>query len=100
MKTQWVLNDDEKTKFLNARRRNKKIQVDKANVFLFTIICIFCKVGESKLFASEKVKTPRALWIPTEADNILLSKMVCISGFFDNSKVGDMNNQLVREVVR
>ena len=57
-------------------------------------------MGESKLLLNEKVKTPRALWIPTEADNILLSKMVCISGFFDNSKVGDMNNELVREVVR
>ena len=98
MKTQWVLNDDEKTKFLNARRRNKKIQVDKANIFLYDNI--FSKVGESKLLLNEKVKTPRALWIPTEADNILLSKMVCISGFFDNSKVGDMNNELVREVVR
>ena len=98
MKTQWVLNDDEKTKFLNARRRNKKIQVDKANISFFNNI--FSKVGESKLLLNEKVKTPRALWIPTEADNILLSKMVCISGFFDNSKVGDMNNELVREVVR
>ena len=82
MKTQWVLNDDEKVKFLNARRRNKKIQV-----------------GPPRL-KDPGVKSPRALWLISEADEVHLSSMVAVSGFFDTSKVNDMHNDLMREIIR
>ena len=82
MKTQWVLNDDEKMKFLNARRRNKKIQA-----------------GPSRL-NDLGGKSPRALWLISEADEVHLSSMVAISSFFDTSKVNDLNNDLMREIIR
>ena len=82
MKTTWVLNEEEKTKFLEGRRKNKKPEPD---VF------------------KEPAPPPR-LMRPvsciSEEELLEVKNYVKTSGYFDISKVRDMDNLLLRELIR
>lgn len=70
MKEQWVLNDEERLKFLKSRRK------------------------------WQDTKQPRAMWLLTEAESKNLTVLLEESGFFEPSKVKDISLDLVREFIQ
>ena len=80
MKPVWVLNEEEKKKF-NARRKKKKKSI----------------TGETEVTLSSSV--PRRNHISSE-EIMEVNEYVKLSGFFDISKVQDMEQGLLRGVIR
>ena len=81
MKTTWVLNEEEKKKFLEGRKKNKK--------------------------GSPEFKQPLPPLVPLKTLNYLsdeefidIEKYIKMSGYFDRSKVADLGTDLVRELIR
>ena len=79
MKANWVLNEEEKEKFMNARK--KKAPIKDKN----------CKArsGELKSFCHI-----------SEEEMVEVNEHVNMSEYFEMSKVKDMETELIRELIR
>ena len=83
MRTVWVLNDEEKEKFLENRKKKKKSKSDSK-------VC--------KRLSEPITLVPRILI--TEAEILEINKYVRLSEYFKVSKVKDMEPSLIRELIR
>ena len=83
MRTVWVLNEEEKEKFLENRKKKKKSKSDP-------------QVGKRY---SEPIRLRPRILI-TEAEILEINKYVKLSEYFEVSKVNDMEPSLIRELIR
>ena len=79
MKANWVLNEEEKEKFMNARRKKTPIQ-DKN-----------CKPKSGK---------PKSVCYISEDEIVEVNEFIKLSEYFEMSKVKDMETELIRELIR
>jgi hypothetical protein len=79
MKANWVLNEEEKEKFMNARR--KKVPIQGKN----------CKLRSGK---NKSVGYISAMEI------VEVNEFIKLSEYFEMSKVKDMETELIRELIR
>ena len=80
MKTSWVLNEEEKIRFLASRRKKKKERKKESPI-----------VGR---------KTFKETELLTEKEMEEIRELIEASEFFENSKVHDMDPLLIRELIR
>ena len=83
MRTVWVLNEEEKEKFLENRKKKKKSKSDP-------------QVGKRY---SEPIRLRPRILI-TEAEILEINTYVKLSEYFEVSKVNDMEPSLLRELIR
>ena len=79
MKANWVLNEEEKEKFMNARKKKEPIKENK------------CKPK------SEQLKSVRYI---SEEEMLEVNEFIHMSEYFEMSKVKDMETELIRELIR
>ena len=74
MRANWVLNEEEKEKFMNARRKKEPVKENK------------CK--------------PKSVSYISEEEMIEVNEYIHMSEYFEMSKVKDMETELIRELIR
>ena len=79
MKANWVLNEEEKEKFMNARRKKEPIKDNK------------CKPRSRK---------HKSLSYISEEEMVEVNEFIQLSEYFEMSKVKDMETELIRELIR
>ena len=82
MRANWVLNEEEKEKFMNARRKKEPVKENK------------CKSKSVK-----SVKNKPVSYI-SEEEMIEVNEYIHMSEYFEMSKVKDMETELIRELIR
>ena len=79
MKANWVLNEEEKEKFMNARRKKEPIKEKK------------CKPRSGK---------SKSVSYISEEEIVEVNEFINMSEYFEMSKVKDMETELIRELIR
>ena len=81
MKPVWVLNEEEKKKFLESRKRHKKSKTKLLNNPASPLIL-------------------RPIKLISDAEQLQVNSYVKTSGYFEMSKVNDMETSLIRDIIR
>ena len=79
MKANWVLNEEEKEKFMNARRKKEPIKEKN------------CKPKSGKIKSVSYI---------SEEEIVEVNEFINMSEYFEMSKVKDMETELIRELIR
>ena len=94
MKTTWVFNEEEKRNFLENRKKKKEEKIK----------CLEKRKNEK---STHVFKEPLPPLLPMQPLNYIsdeevakVEKYIQISGYFDGSKINDLGERLVRELIR